>query len=57
MKLADDLRTSRGTLLMTKGKVLSAEQVAQIRRFEIHEGEPFVILVERATDARKAQAA
>ncbi|CAD6546158.1 Regulator of RpoS [Paraburkholderia kirstenboschensis] len=57
MKLADDLRTARGTLLMTKGKVLSAEQVTQIRRFEIHEGEPFVILVEHAADARKAQAA
>ncbi|CAB3695884.1 HD domain-containing phosphohydrolase [Paraburkholderia rhynchosiae] len=57
MKLADDLRTSGGTLLMTKGKVLSAEQVTQIRRFEIHEGEPFVILVERAAEARKAEAA
>lgn len=48
MKLAEDLRTSRGTLLMTKGKVLSADQVAQIRRFEIHEEEQFVILVERS---------
>jgi hypothetical protein len=57
MKLADDLRTSRGTLLMTKGKVLSAEQVTQIRRYEIHEGEPFVILVERAAEVRKAEAA
>jgi HD-GYP domain-containing protein (c-di-GMP phosphodiesterase class II) len=47
MKLAEDLRTPRGTLLMTKGKVLSADQVAQIRRFEIHEEEQFVILVER----------
>ncbi len=57
MKLAEDLRTSRGTLLMTKGKVLSSDQIAQIRRFEIHEEEHFVILVERnvvATAATRA---
>jgi adenylate cyclase len=54
MKLAEDLRTSRGTLLMTKGKVLSADQIAQIRRFEIHEEERFVILVERSLVATAA---
>jgi hypothetical protein len=54
----EDLRTSRGTLLMTKGKVLSADQIAQIRRFEIHEDESFVILVERnAAVAARTQAA
>lgn len=58
MKLAEDIRTSRGTLLMTKGKILSADQVAQIRRFEIHEEEHFVILVERsAADTARTQPA
>ena len=58
MKLAEDLRTSRGTLLMTKGKILSADQVVQIRRFEIHEEEQFVILVDRsAADPARTQPA
>lgn len=58
MRLAEDLRTSRGTLLMTKGKILSVDQVTQIRRFEIHEKEHFVILVERsATDIARPQPA
>jgi len=45
MKLADDLRTARGVLLMTSGSVLEAHHISQIRRFEETEGERFSIYV------------
>lgn len=45
MQLADDLRTHRGVLLMTKGSVMSAHQIELVRRFEAREGTPFDILV------------
>ena len=45
MELADDLRTHRGVLLMTKGSVMSAHQIELVRRFETREGTPFDILV------------
>ncbi|KAG8152658.1 HD domain-containing phosphohydrolase [Burkholderia catarinensis] len=45
MQLADDLRTHRGVLLMTKGSVMSAHQIELVRRFETREGTPFDILV------------
>lgn len=45
MRLADDLHNSRGVLLMTKGSVVTAHQVAQIRRFEALEPTPFAVLV------------
>lgn len=45
MKLADDLRTPRGVLLMTRASVLEAHHIAQIRRFEESEGARFSVLV------------
>ncbi|MCA8099933.1 HD domain-containing phosphohydrolase [Burkholderia contaminans] len=45
MQLADDLRTHRGVLLMTKGSVMSAHQIELVRRFETREGTSFDILV------------
>lgn len=50
MRLADDLRTERGVLLMTKDSVVSAHQVDQLRRFETQEEAPFAILI-YASDA------
>ena len=46
MRLADDLRTSRGVLLMTKGSVVSEYQAGIVRRYEKQESTPFTILVE-----------
>ena len=45
MRLADDLLTRRGVLLITRDSIVSAHQVLQIRRFETHEDVPFAILV------------
>jgi response regulator RpfG family c-di-GMP phosphodiesterase len=56
MQLADDLRTHRGVLLMTKGSVMSAHQIELVRRFEAREGTPFDILVLTGA-AASAQAA
>ncbi|AOK14709.1 two-component system response regulator [Burkholderia cepacia] len=53
MQLADDLRTHRGVLLMTKGSVMSAHQIELVRRFEAREGTPFDILVLAAPSARE----
>ncbi len=53
MQLADDLRTHRGVLLMTKGSVISAHQIDLVRRFEAREGTPFDILVHAAPSAPK----
>jgi hypothetical protein len=47
MRLADDLRTGRGVLLMTRGSVVNAHQIEQIRRFEAQEAKPFTIVVHR----------
>lgn len=47
MRLADDLRTGRGVLLMTRGSVVNAHQIEQIRRFEAQEDKPFTIVVYR----------
>lgn len=55
MRLADDLRTGRGVLLMTKGSVVSEYQAAVVRRCENQEGAPFAILVE-ASDVQTAAA-
>ncbi|RQU78847.1 response regulator [Burkholderia cenocepacia] len=52
MELADDLRTHRGVLLMTKGSVMSAHQIELVRRFETREGTPFDILVLAGTAAQ-----
>ncbi|HKT64164.1 HD domain-containing phosphohydrolase [Burkholderia sp. 22313] len=60
MQLADDLRTHRGVLLMTKGSVMSRHQIELVRRFEAREGTPFDILVltgAAATAAAQASAA
>ncbi|GLQ87879.1 HD domain-containing phosphohydrolase [Dyella flagellata] len=46
MRLADDLRTGRGVLLMTKGSVVSDYQVSVVRRYEAQEETPFTILIE-----------
>jgi len=48
MRLADDLRTSRGVLLMTKGSVVSDYQVSVVRRYEAQDGAPLAILIETA---------
>jgi adenylate cyclase len=45
MRLADDLRTSRGVLLLAKDGVVSAHQIAQVNRFQAQEGTPFSILI------------
>ncbi|CAJ0734667.1 MULTISPECIES: HD domain-containing phosphohydrolase [Ralstonia] len=45
MRLADDLLTRRGVLLITRDSVVSAHQVQQIKHFEAHEDVPFAILV------------
>lgn len=54
MQLADDLRTHRGVLLMTKGSVMSAHQIELVRRFETREGTSFDILVLAGQAAAKA---
>jgi adenylate cyclase len=54
MRLADDLRSSRGVLLMTKDNVVSTHQVDQVRRFEAQEGTLFSIVVHAATDPSSA---
>ena len=48
MRLADDLRTGRGVLLMTKGSVVSDYQVSVVRRYEAQDGAPLAILIETA---------
>lgn len=53
MQLADDLRTHRGVLLMTKGSVMSAHQIELVRRFEAREGTSFDILVLTGAAASK----
>ena len=45
MRLADDLLTRRGALLISRESVITAHQVEQIRRFEAHEDVPFSIVV------------
>ncbi|WP_080693860.1 HD domain-containing phosphohydrolase [Ralstonia pickettii] len=45
MRLADDLVTRRGVLLITRDSVVSGHQVLQIKHFEAHEDLPFVILI------------
>ena len=45
MRLADDLLTRRGVLLIGRENVITAHQVEQIRRFETHEDVPFSIVV------------
>jgi len=45
MRLADDLLTRRGVLLITRDSRVSAHQVMQIKHFETHEDVPFAILV------------
>jgi adenylate cyclase len=45
MRLADDLHTSRGVLLLAKDGVVSAHQVAQVRRFQAQDETPFAILI------------
>ncbi|WP_175925583.1 HD domain-containing phosphohydrolase [Burkholderia cepacia] len=55
MQLADDLRTHRGVLLMTKGSVMSAHQIELVRRFETREGTAFDILVLAGQAAKPAQ--
>ncbi|KVT79052.1 two-component system response regulator [Burkholderia territorii] len=54
MQLADDLRTHRGVLLMTKGSVMSAHQIELVRRFEAREGTAFDILVLTGTAASES---
>jgi hypothetical protein len=57
MQLADDLRTHRGVLLMTKGSVMSAHQIELVRRFEAREGTSFDILVLAGAAASAAASA
>lgn len=45
MRLADDLLTRRGVLLISRDSTINAHQVEQIRRFEAHEDVPFAIVV------------
>jgi response regulator RpfG family c-di-GMP phosphodiesterase len=45
MRLADDVFTRRGVLLLTKDSVVNAHQVLQLKRFESHEDLPFAILI------------
>ena len=45
MRLADDLLTRRGVLLISRESVITSHQVEQIRRFETHEDVPFSIVV------------
>ncbi|AXV84270.1 HD domain-containing phosphohydrolase [Ralstonia solanacearum] len=49
MRLADDLLTRRGVLLITRDSTVSAHQVEQIRRFETHEDAPFAIMIHADT--------
>lgn len=56
MRLADDLRTGRGVLLMTKGSVVSEYQASIVRRYEVQEGAPFTILVMTAETESVVQA-
>jgi adenylate cyclase len=52
MRLADDLRTSRGVLLLAKDGVVSAHQIAQVRRFQAQDETPFAILIHAAVAAQ-----
>jgi adenylate cyclase len=52
MRLADDLRTSRGVLLLAKDGVVSAHQIAQVRRFQAQDEAPFAILIHAAVAAQ-----
>lgn len=54
MHLADDLRTSRGVLLMTKGSVVSDYQVAIVRRYEAQEEAPFTIMIQAQEETSAA---
>ncbi|KHK55827.1 chemotaxis protein CheY [Ralstonia sp. A12] len=45
MRLADDLLTRRGVLLIGRDSVINAHQIEQIRRFESHEDVPFAIVI------------
>nr|WP_118182414.1 HD domain-containing phosphohydrolase [Paraburkholderia phosphatilytica] len=47
MRLADDLRTPKGVLLMTRSSVLEAHHIAQIRRFEESEDARFSVYIAR----------
>jgi len=52
MRLADDLRTSRGVLLLAKDGVVSAHQIEQVRRFQAQEETPFTILIHAAVQVQ-----
>ncbi|MDB5786008.1 HD domain-containing phosphohydrolase [Caballeronia mineralivorans] len=52
MRLADDLRTSRGVLLLAKDGVVSAHQIAQVKRFQAQDEAPFAILVHAAAQSQ-----
>jgi len=45
MRLADDLLTRRGVLLITRDSTVSAHQVEQIKHFEATEDAPFAIVI------------
>uniref|UniRef100_UPI0035CC5EFF HD-GYP domain-containing protein n=1 Tax=uncultured Caballeronia sp. TaxID=1827198 RepID=UPI0035CC5EFF len=45
MRLADDLHTSRGVLLLAKDGVVSAHQIAQVKHFQTQDETPFAIRV------------
>ncbi|AGK49651.1 response regulator [Burkholderia thailandensis MSMB121] len=51
MRLAGDLRTNGGILLVTRGSVVSSHQVAQLRRFEAQEAAPFEIVIHESAGA------
>lgn len=44
-RLADDLLTRRGVLLISRDSIINAHQVEQLRGFETHEEVPFAIVV------------
>ena len=48
MRLANDLHSSRGVLLLAKDRVVSAHQIAQVKHFQAQEETPFAILVHAA---------
>ncbi|MDQ7981718.1 response regulator [Paraburkholderia sp. SARCC-3016] len=58
MRLADDLRTNRGVLLMTRDSVMSAHHIELIRRYELSENSPFsfVIHTERSAPSDRTRA-
>jgi adenylate cyclase len=45
MQLADDLRSPDGVLLLTKGSLIHAQNIAQIRRFEQTQNVPLQISI------------